>query len=47
MKVEIKKNQNMGDYIFLGSREGRWAACIGMVYKEGLTPGSVLPVSFK
>lgn len=37
----------MGDDIFLGSREGRWAACIGMVYKENSTPGSVLPLSFK
>ena len=37
----------MGDCIFLGSMEGRWTACIGMVYKENLTPGSVLPLSFK
>ena len=45
LKLNIK--ENMGDYVFLASREGRWAACIGMVYKENLTPGSVLPLSFK
>lgn len=46
-RLRLNIKQNMGDCIFLGSMEGRWAACIRMVYKENLTPGSVLPLSFK